>query len=391
MPHQRARYGSSVLRRFLRYWPVIGVLGARQVGKTTLVEKLLNLQNSVSFDDLELRNEAARSPKTFLTKYQIPLVVDEVQKVPEFFDAIKLRVDQKKIPGSYLLTGSTSFSSKIGIRESLTGRIGLMNLLPMTLGEIYQLKFSPMHFRNFQDHKPRVDIEKVVTTLLSGGMPVPAFTRDEKQRSLYWTSWLDTTLHRDLARLFQRNYDPDFAYALLQKIGSLLLAGELPTLKHFTFPARKVRTYFSAMEDIFLLKKISCHEAGIGKEVWLLLDSALALHLMKTHHGEGAMLTLARHFLWNEWMSQYEYQSKRLLRHYYKSAQGSPVDAVIEGIPFRVVPDVVSVTRHLKWEERPLLGAMKKLKSNVGYLVAPIEKPHLVKKGVGILPWSYWS
>jgi predicted AAA+ superfamily ATPase len=79
------------------------------------------LKNCVSLDDLEARTEANESPKIFLSKLDRPLIIDEVQKAPHLFDAIKHAVDQKKIPGTFYLTGSSTFSSKIGIRESLTG------------------------------------------------------------------------------------------------------------------------------------------------------------------------------------------------------------------------------------------------------------------------------
>ncbi len=89
------------------------------------MQQLFQLDHLVSLDDLAMREEASRSPSTFLKKLTTPVVLDEVQKAPAIFDAIKLNVDQEGIPGSYFLTCSTAFSSKIGICESLTGRIGL--------------------------------------------------------------------------------------------------------------------------------------------------------------------------------------------------------------------------------------------------------------------------
>ena len=176
-------------------------------------------------------------------------------------------------------------------------------------------------------------------------------------------------------------------------MATILREGELPTLKSFSQPARKVRTYLAAMEEIFLLRKINCHPQAIGKEVWLLMDSGLAAHLMGTALGEGATLSLVRHFIWNEINIQAEYQGKRFSRMYYKSAQGSPVDFVIDNIPFRIVPNVTGITRQLHWEERPLHGAMKKLGARYGYLVGPIDKVILPPKhgGVGIIPWTAWS
>jgi predicted AAA+ superfamily ATPase len=304
-------------------------------------------------------------------------------------------VDRKQIPGSYFLTGSSSFSSKLGIRESLTGRIGLIELLPLTLAELHEKSFLPrkLPLSNSSTEPPRFDSDSVIQTAQRGGMPVPCFLRDLEQRNFYWRSWLETSILRDLSRFFTRNYDPDFAFNLLDKIGGLLREGDLPTLRHFDYPARKVRTYFAAMEEIFLLRRVSCHPQGIGKEVWLLMDSGLAAYLMGKDTGEAYSLSLVRHLLWNEWFSQSEYQGKKMTRNYFKSAQGSPVDAILEGTPIKIVATAGAASSRFKVEERAVLGAMKKLESKFGYLVAPVSSVTLPPKsgGVGILPWGFWS
>ena len=395
MAHLRNRFLADVVRKQARLWPVVGVIGPRQSGKSTLLGSLLGLEPSFSFDDLELREEASRSPKTFLARLNPPVVLDEVQKAPAIFDAIKLAVDKKRVPGSFFLTGSTAFSARIGIRESLTGRIGLAELFPMSLAELHQKEFRPIqsaaHFR--AKHEVRFEVAALARCLAAGGMPVPAFLRETSQRDLYWRSWLETTLLRDVARFFRAGYDPDFSYRLIQRMGVILNEGELPTLKHFKEPARKVRSYLSALQDVFLVRKIACHPEGIGKEAWLFMDSGLAAHIMGKSLGEAVTLSLVRHFLWNEWACQREYQGSKLPRVYYKSAQGSPVDALLDGVPFRIVADARAVSRRLSWEERPLLGAMKKLGAKFGYLVAPVDTviPPGRKGGVGVLPWTAWS
>lgn len=392
MPHQRPRFLVHYLQRQAALWPVVGVLGARQVGKTTLISRLLGIQNLVSLDDLESREEAQNSPKTFLAKLPSPVVIDEVQKAPHLFDAIKFRVDHKRIPGSYFLTGSSSFSSKIGIRESLTGRIAISHLHPLSLAELHAAPFRAIKKISNPLEKTRFQVDPIAQSLVTGGMPIPAFLRDSEQRRSYWTAWLDTTINRDLARLFKRGYDPDLAYSLLNKMGKVLSEGELPSFRHFQQSAQKIRTYFSAMEEIFILRKFSCHELGIGKTAWLPFDSGLSAHLMGTTSGEGSVLSLARCFLWNEWSCQADYQGNRLERIYYKSAQGAPVDAILDGVPFRIVSSATALTRQLKWEERALFGAMKKLRSPIGYLVGPVDSGTSAgKKGIGILPWSAWS
>ncbi len=375
---------------------MVGLLGPRQSGKSTLLRELLGLGDPVSLDDLELREAAQRSPKAFLSTLTAPALIDEAQKAPDLFDAIKLNVDRKRTPGSYYLTGSTGFSSKLGIRESLTGRIGVVELLPLLLSELHGEPFEgAIGFASIQP--PRFGLDRIMPALRSGGMPVPAFLRDSGQREAYWRSWLETALLRDLATFFPRGYDPDFAMSLLRRMATVMREGELPTLKHFRWPARRVRTHLSAMREMFLVRQISCHPEGIGKETWLFMDSGLAAHLMGavggSLAGEGPTLTLARHFLWNEWAGQELYRGKAFPREYYKSAQGSPVDALLDGVPVRIVASAADVGRRLKWEERPILGAMKKIGAKFGYLVAPVERavPPPKRGGVGVLPWGSWS
>src|SRR5262249_54503292 len=112
MAHIRSRLALSQLQKLAKLWPVVGLIGPRQSGKTTLFTKLLGLNSEYSLDELENRNEAQNSPTTFLAKLTYPAVIDEIQKSPNLFDAIKLHVDRNRRPGQFFLTGSTTFSSK---------------------------------------------------------------------------------------------------------------------------------------------------------------------------------------------------------------------------------------------------------------------------------------
>ena len=395
MPHLRTRHVLANIKKLASLWPLVGVLGPRQSGKTTLLSKLLGVENMISLDEALLREEAQRSPDLFLSRLSTPVVIDEVQKAPQLFDSLKLKVDKKRVPGLYYLTGSSNFSLRIGIRESLTGRLGAVSLTPMTLAELNQKPFFTIKdlANPTQSQKaPRFDLSLVTKSVVSGGMPVPAFLHASEQRHLYWSSWLDTTLHRDLPRQFARGgYDPDLALNLINRLATVFGEGELPSLKHFAQNARKVRRYFSAMEDIFLLRKISCHPLGTGREVWLFFDSGLLAYLLGNTAGEANFLSLVRHFLWNEWLSHTPGLPFEKL--YYKSTQGQPVDAVLNNIPFRIVGTTTGLGKQFSWETRPLMGAMKKLGSKIGYLVGPTEIVTAPQKnnGVGILPWGMWS
>jgi predicted AAA+ superfamily ATPase len=117
---------------------VIAIQGARQSGKIFLVRELLSPElptsSYVIFDRPADRELAESASESFLEKYaaSAPLIIDEAQKVPKIFDTIKFLVDLQRRPGKYLLLGSTEFSKKTLIRESLTGRISTVRMFPLT-------------------------------------------------------------------------------------------------------------------------------------------------------------------------------------------------------------------------------------------------------------------
>ncbi len=393
MPHERIRHVLPLLKKLGSFSPSVGVLGLRQVGKTTLITQQLGIKNCYSLDDSEIKNEAQTSAKTFLSRIALPAVLDEVQKAPELFDAIKLRIDRKRIPGQYYLTGSTEFSSKLGIRESLTGRIATLQLYPLTLAEAYGESFQPKRVLTpIHSLETRFTAEQAAESLAKGGLPVPLFMRDASVRSLYFDQWLETAILRDIARVFGRSYDPDIARSILDRIGLLLKEGRVPSLGDFKIESRKLRKYLSAMESIFLLKRLPCHQEGTGLDRWMVGDSGLAASLMRAEHGEGVTLSLARHFVLNEIFANCQYRGQPIHPHYYKSAQSKEaVDLVWDQVPIKIVHAPPSKIP-LGWFEKPVLGAMKKLGSKFGLIVAPVDRPTFPKTGgIAIVPWTFWS
>ncbi|MCM2323751.1 MAG: AAA family ATPase, partial [Oligoflexia bacterium] len=139
MPHSRKRYLRELLLHALRHSPLVGVLGHRQVGKTTLLQQLT--ENYLSFDDEAVLERVSRNAKDFLSNEAAPsktspIALDESQLAPSLFPALKELVRRSPRPGQYLLSGSVRFTSRKAIRESLTGRIINFELHPMSIAEL---------------------------------------------------------------------------------------------------------------------------------------------------------------------------------------------------------------------------------------------------------------
>ena len=131
------RKAYEALVRLAAQFPVVAITGPRQSGKTTLAKMAFPTKRYVTMDDKGMREIAKSNPGDFLKAFPDGVVIDEAQKVPELFDAIKLVVDSTEyIPGKYILTGSSQFRLKENISDSLAGRIGIIKLLPFSIGEL---------------------------------------------------------------------------------------------------------------------------------------------------------------------------------------------------------------------------------------------------------------
>ncbi len=134
---------SPVLKRFASLYPVIGITGPRQSGKTTLAKFLFPHLPYVSLENLDIRLQAQTDPRAFLAHYHDGAIFDEVQNVPELLSYLQEKVDEDSRKGRYVVTGSQNFALSAHIAQSLSGRIGMTTLLPLSLTELENLKDPP--------------------------------------------------------------------------------------------------------------------------------------------------------------------------------------------------------------------------------------------------------
>ena len=191
-------------------YPVLLLTGPRQVGKTTMLEHLIEVEGKgrkkVSLDDLTLRELAKTDPKMFFQLYQPPLLIDEVQYAPELFPYIKLMVDERHQPGDFWLTGSQLFKMMEGVQESLAGRVALLHLSPLSQSEIMKRPPEPPFSLELpllserQNGRQMLNTPEVFQRIHQGGMPA-LVTGTYSNASIFYSSYIDTYMERDVRRL----------------------------------------------------------------------------------------------------------------------------------------------------------------------------------------------
>jgi hypothetical protein len=276
MAHLRNRALTKVLNKTLTWSPSIALIGMRQCGKTTLLKHLSN--SYFSFDD-DVNLAAAQSRQwDWLLSAKKPVALDEAQKSPELFNKIKLLVDENRRPGRFLLSGSVRFLGRRAIKESLTGRTAILELLPMGLAECHSR--SPSDFfrlisksatqASLSKVKPWASLENILHYTTTGGMPGVCFKRESAIRTQMWSSHFDTVLTRDFQLIHETRIPPSRLKELFAVLAnrqgephdfvyySRVLGASLPTTK-------KVLATF---ETLFLIRShgetFFCEDMGLA-------------------------------------------------------------------------------------------------------------------------------
>ena len=185
------------------FFKVILVTGARQVGKTTMLKHLAESNRTyVTMDNIMARELAQSDPVLFFQTYKPPILIDEVQKAPELFEQIKIICDESDEKGLIWLTGSQQYNVMTKVRETLAGRIGILELYSLSAREKAGLVFDTeldFSFATLQERAkklPKNNIVKVFNDIWEGGMP-GAQGVDEELRLEYFNSYVDTYLMRE--------------------------------------------------------------------------------------------------------------------------------------------------------------------------------------------------
>lgn len=268
--------------RLAEQFPVVAVTGPRQSGKTTLAKAAFPKKKYVTFDDKNMRELAKSNPHDFLRAFPDGVIIDEAQKVPEIFDAIKLTVDSEEhSPGKYILTGSSQFRLKENISDSLAGRIGLVNLLPLSIEELNTeglLSDDPYDF-------------------VFGGFYPPLYDKEKKySRDDWFENYIETYLDMDVKDQINPSNVSSFRKFLqicATRSGQMVnyegLSGTLGV------SAVTVKSWLSVLEASYIIRFIEPDTNNLGKSVvktpkLYFVDPGLMCYLLRLDTKEELLL-----------------------------------------------------------------------------------------------------
>ena len=242
------RQAEDAVLRFLKVFPVLGVTGPRQSGKSTMLRHLLKDFEYVSFDDIRNISLFEEDPIGFMNRYNKKIIFDEVQKVPEIFNSIKLLVDQNRQNyGNFVLTGSSHFSFLRSASESLAGRIGLLSLLPFQYVEI------PESLKN--------------ESIYQGAYP-ELVLRNYLEANLWYSSYIDTYLNKDLRILTNIGDIRDFR-RFMQLLASRI--GQILDMTHYAndlgVSVTTIKRWISILEACYIIFLIPPYYKNYGKRI----------------------------------------------------------------------------------------------------------------------------
>ncbi len=202
-----SRHAEATVNKAAQMFPAVLITGARQVGKTTLLKHMKREVPYLTLDDPILLQSAIEEAGSFFKMTPPPLIVDEIQYAPNLFSYIKMSADESGKKGQFFLTGSQQFKMMKNISESLAGRIGIINLLGLSLREIYDDAFNEAFLPSddyFQVRKTSVkptDYREIWEVIHKGAMP--AIHADKLDWQMFYAAYTKTYIERDVRALAQ--------------------------------------------------------------------------------------------------------------------------------------------------------------------------------------------
>jgi len=369
----RPRHLQPSLLRALADTPVVLVNGARQVGKTTLVRAVPG-RRYLNLDDATVLAAARSDPTGFVGGLQGAVTLDEVQKAPELFPALKAAVDQARRPGRFLLTGSTDVLLLPRLSESLAGRMEVLSLWPFSQGELAggREAFIDALFSRRLPDLPRgvLSRRELLERILRGGYPEIQRRSTSTRRAAWFGSYLTALIQRDIRDL--ANID---GVTVLPRLLGLLAARSSATLnvadlaRDAAIPQTTLTRYLGLLTATFLVRTVPAWSANLGKRLVKaprihLTDTGLASHLLglapvRFTREPQHLGPLLETFVTMELLKQIPRSRARPNLFHLRTHTGQEVDLLLEDAGGRVVGIEVKAAATLRSEDFRGLRALE--------------------------------
>lgn len=321
----------KLLKKAIRQFPVCLITGARQVGKSTLIKNLLKEYTYVTFDDPFTKKAAQDDPELFLSSYKIPLIIDEVQYVPEIFSYLKTRVDENRHEyGQYVLTGSQVFQLMQNVSESLAGRIAIFELYPLSYEEIFEHEKSDKCFED----------DQLIQRMTAGFFPESFHMKKRLDPQLWFGSYVSTYLERDVRNIKQvldLSRFQTFLQLLASRAAQLLNITEVS--KECGVSQSTIKDWLSVLESTYIIKILRPYFTNHNKryiktpKVYF-LDTGLLCYLLGI---DSERLLKARekgnifeNMIFMEVVKRLSCDASHTPIYFYRTSHGSEVDLIIE-------------------------------------------------------------
>lgn len=318
---------TEVLERYSSKFPVIGVVGPRQAGKTTLVRETFSQHRYFSLEDPDVRDLVMADPRDFLERdYGSPgIIIDEFQHEPQILSYMQGIVDRNRRPGYFILTGSHNFLMNQAITQSLAGRIALLTLLPLALNELLKENLLP------------VELDQV---LFSGAYP-DIFSTVALSPTEFYPQYVKTYVERDVRQLlnvtnlslFQR-----FMRLCAGRIGQLLNVSSLADDCGISVPT--VHAWLSILEASYVIFLLQPHFNNFSKRLikspkLYFYDTGLACWLLKIASIEQVSEHYLRGGLFEsliiaEFNKQFYNQGQEPSLYFWRDSHGHEIDCLLD-------------------------------------------------------------
>ena len=400
-----SRIAEKKFFRMNESFPVVLVTGARQVGKTTMLEYLAKGQNRtyVTLDDLNIRNMAINDPVSFFQNHKTPVIIDEIQYAPNLFSQIKIMCDKNKTPGEFWLTGSQSYNLMKGVSESLAGRVGIMEMSSFTMDEFTGDIKEPLNNFNIDCLKSRFkncvkySNEELFEFIYRGGMP-KTFGFSEEMRKDYFNAYIHSYLMRDIMELgkisdlirFNR-----FLIACAAMISGQLNIATLANAADISQPtAKEWLNVLQGLGIVYLLRAYFNNEIKrlVKSPKLYFYDTGLAAYLslwpssetLKVGNMNGAYF---ENFVVNQIVKKFSYTSQPPNVFYYRDVDQKEIDLILETHE-GLTPLEIKMTSNPHTGDIAKFAVLNKFKKNVlpGAIFCMIDKPLLIEGDNVFLP-----